>query len=280
MPQWFTLSRRFWTARTRWRDEIGGRASGGLGGRPQIPGNLRHGLATRRALSMLAGMIHGRLIFASIAGFLCFGSAGCCQKTTYAPTPSPASFTTQNYVLTFRTPPGSFSCLLPASSAGSDHGGIFYLVRPTSCDFATNTVSKDNGQQTPNILVFYNYNVVPVAPDDDPPTVSADLIAKDCRKSSEKLPIALNLLGSPAAGCMQRNQNDIDVIVEALYFQDNPLAGEPPDSRVLIELETTTDRLQKDMQSFKVVAETMRVYATDNRSLQPKRPPCPPTTGW
>ena len=225
-------------------------------------------------------MIHGRLIFLSIAGLLCLGSAGGCQETTYAPTTSPPSFTTQNYSLTFRAPPGSFRCLLPASSVGSDHGGFFYLVRPTSCDFATNTASKDNRQQTPNILVFYDYNVVPVTPGGDPPTVSADLIAKDCRKSFEKLPISLNLLGSPAAGCMQRNRNDIDVIVETLYFQDTPIAGNSPDSRVLIELKTTINRLQKDLQSFKVIAETMRVCAANNQPPQLKRPPCPPTTGW
>src|SRR5271156_6676533 len=77
-----------------------------------------------------------------------------------APTPAPSLYVTENYALTFRTPPHTTICALPDSWVGSDHGTVIFLAPPRSCGrpgFPSS--SRGFRGNVPRIEVYYAYRV-------------------------------------------------------------------------------------------------------------------------
>ena len=50
-----------------------------------------------------------------------------------SPRPTPSAFVSEQYGLTFRTPPTSTYCALPEDWVGSEYGTTIFLIPPKRC---------------------------------------------------------------------------------------------------------------------------------------------------
>ena len=157
-----------------------------------------------------------------------------------------------------------------------------YLSKPGSCDVGA--ADANDGNKRPVISVFYAYNVAPsfglAVGGEVIPTTNAELAAGYCPQPVERLPVGISLLGSPAAGCVRRTGAKIALIAASLYDQEPAAKGDPPDSQVMVELDTTADRLNLDLKDFSLVVRSMTVCAARWQPAALGRPRCPPMVAW
>src|ERR1700761_7268156 len=87
------------------------------------------------------------------------GASAPVEKPT-APLPTPPAFASEQYGLTFRTPPGSTYCSLPDNWTGSDHGTVIFLAPPKRC-WGAGFPSSGRGfdGNAPRVEVFYAYDL-------------------------------------------------------------------------------------------------------------------------
>jgi hypothetical protein len=182
-----------------------------------------------------------------------------------SPTPprlAPAAFVSEQYGLTFRTPPHSFFCKLPADWGGSDHGTVIFLARPTRC-FGAGYPSSGRGfsGDPPRIEVFYAYDVA----DDD-----ADQKPPSCKEIARA-----RFLNSVRPMCSAPSRRGVQVSVSAKYKADES-------DEATLTLVTSRARLEGNLNSFRTLLQSARTCTAtwqDDRGGKPfstgSGPPCP-----
>ncbi len=187
--------------------------------------------------------------------------------STSAPRAAPAAFVSQQYGLTFRTPPESFYCALGKDWAGSDHGTVIFLAPPARCGGAGFPSSARGWRGSPpRIEVFYGYDLV----DDDDKSIPAS-----CDRVGW-----IAFLGGRAPLCRKTARGRIEVSVAAKYQADEPVAA-------VVTLVTSRGRLVGDLGVFKVLLRSARTCSTVWRGGAGKPsfttgsgPPCPQSASW
>jgi hypothetical protein len=179
--------------------------------------------------------------------------------------PAPPTYPTPNYALTFHKPPGSSYCPLPADWVGSDHGTILFLSLPALCGGA-GFPSSSRGFSPPNlprIEIFYSYS------DEDGQTKpSCNVVGK------------ANLLSRQRPLCKDTSDGMTTITMSANYKADNP-------AQLIITLVSAPDRLDSDLRSLVVLANSVRTCSSHWSSADGKRafvagsgPPCPANAKW
>ncbi len=226
-------------------------------------------------------------VFAKLTGFgllfvLALGAAQI-SATAAEPSAAPAVFTTENYGLTVDIPRGLFRCSYPAPWVGSDHGIDIYLAKPKACDPHSPSASDAEANDLPRVQIFYGHNVVEISTrgqEPHVPTTNAELMAAHCTPPSNPPPPDLTLMGAPAIGCSVRQGSRISLTIGSLYSQGRGAVGQAPDSLVLVSLDTSDDRYERDIQSLRTVAASIRACEPADRRGQADRQKCPPMTAW
>lgn len=178
------------------------------------------------------------------------------------PHPTPRAFVSEQYGLTFRTPPHSFFCGLPADWAGSDHGTIIFLARPKRC-FGAGYPSSGRGfsGDPSRIEVFYAYDVAEDESGEKPPR---------CHEIARA-----TFINSVRPLCSAPSSRGVQVSVSAKYT-----AGESDEAE--LTLVTSRARLKADLIAFRNLLQSARTCTAtwhDDRGGKPFNtgagPPCP-----
>lgn len=153
-----------------------------------------------------------------------------------APRSAPAAFVTEQYGLTFRTPPGSSYCALPDDWVGSDHGTVVFLTPPKRCHGAGYPSSgRGFDGAAPRIEVFYAYDADDL--DQTPPP---------CEEVG-----AIAFLGELRQLCRTSSRRGVEISVSAKYLADVPALA-------ILRLVTSPARLERDLQTFRVLLQSAR----------------------
>jgi hypothetical protein len=198
------------------------------------------------------------------------------SATPTAPETAPGTFTTNNYGLSGRIPPGLFHCPYPKDWVGPDHGIAIYLSRPRACDRLGPSAAAADAEHLPRITIFYAFNtgddIKEPNGDAHPPRDNAELASTVCRPPKAALPPGLRLFGAPATGCLQVSGNRVSVVTGSIFSASSASGGETPDRFVFVELDTTKPRYARDLQTLRAIAASLRVCGAP--------PPCPPFVQW
>ena len=172
------------------------------------------------------------------------------------PRPAHGRFSTNNYTLTFRAPPGLTYCPVPANWTGSDHGTILFLIPPRRCT-GVGYPASDRGAEPaglPHIEVYYGHRDL------------ADAPLPPCRAVG-----SISLLGQPRPLCAGHAKGLILRTVSALYSNDTT-------NEVSLTLVTTRQRLTKDIALFSHLVRSVGMCTSDMALPGGKRfgsgPPC------
>jgi len=159
------------------------------------------------------------------------------------PATAPATYSTENYDITFAVPPGASYCPLPINWVGSDHGTVLFLARPSGC-YGAGYPASDRGYEpptVPRIEVYYGYSVEEYVP---PP----------CHGIGH-----VHLLGRRSALCLLgRNHGLLAIEARATYESD-----EPCDFGLTLEM--TPARLKADLATLATMAASVRTCRPDGR---------------
>jgi hypothetical protein len=178
------------------------------------------------------------------------------------PLPTPGAFVSEQYGLTFRTPPHSSFCTLPADWVGSDHGTVIFLARPKRC-FGAGYPSSGRGfsGDPPRIEVFYGYDTSDDEADQKPPP---------CKEIARAM-----FLNAVRPLCSALSRRGVAVSVSAKYQAD--VAAEAS-----LTLVTSRARLKGDLSTFRTLLQSARTCTAawhDDRGGKPfstgTGPPCP-----
>ena len=149
------------------------------------------------------------------------------------PIPTPPIFVAGDYALTFRTPPNTTTCALPADWAGSNHGTVVFLLPPKECGgVGYPSSNRSFSEDVPRIEVFYAYWV------GDPGTGP-----EPCRKVVGRI----KFVAQARQLCQTRHGHDLRISVSARYSADAP-------AWVELTLVTTPKRLGVDLKTFRQLA--------------------------
>jgi hypothetical protein len=184
-----------------------------------------------------------------------------------SPRMAPAAFVSEQYGLTFRTPPGASYCALPEDWVGSDHGTVIFLTPPKQCGGAGYPSSSRSFEgNSPRIEVFYAYD----AGDDE-----ADQKPARCKEVGRVV-----LLGNSHQLCWQPSRQGVQVSISAKYPADVP-------AQATLTLVTSRRRLKDDLFQFKRLiksAGTCTATWHDDKGGKPfttgSGPPCPRDARW
>jgi hypothetical protein len=196
-----------------------------------------------------------------------------------SPERAPTRFTTHNYQLNVRIPPGLFHCRYPAAWVGSDHGISLYLEQPQGCDPGSPAASDEEARHLPQIRFFYSYNVADMEPYGRPPRTNTELHQQACKESFSGWPAPMAMLGVAATTCFEHRGDTISLAAGTLYRQST-VAAAPPDSQAWLILQTTARRYPYDFKLFQTILKTIAVCRAKDRPPQPPRPACPPFIQW
>jgi hypothetical protein len=146
------------------------------------------------------------------------------------PIPTPPIFVAGNYALTFRAPPDTTICALPADWVGSNHGTVLFLRPPKECGgVGYPSSSRSFSEDVPRIEVYYAYWL------GDPGTGP-----ERCRKVVGRI----ELVAKARKLCQTSEGPDLRMSVSARYTADAP-------AWVELTLVTTPERLRVDLKTFR-----------------------------
>ena len=155
-----------------------------------------------------------------------------------SPLPTPSVFVSAQYGRTFRTPPSSSYCALPAVWVGSDHGTVIFLTPPKRCSGAGYPSSgRGFDGDVPRIEVFYAYDIG----DDD-----ADEKAAPCHEVGRAV-----FLGKLRRLCRSSSRRKVEVSVTAKYQADIA-------AQTSLTLVTSSARLKDDLRRFEALLKSAR----------------------
>jgi len=183
------------------------------------------------------------------------------------PLPTPRAFVSEQYGLTFQTPPISSYCALPKDWVGSDHGMVIFLLRPKRC-YGVGYPSSGRGFEgnPPRIEVFYAYDVGDDDEEQGPPP---------CEEVGRVM-----FLGKVQPLCRVSSRKDIQVSISAKYKADIA-------AKTTLTLVTSATRLKSDLRKFKTLlrsAKTCTATWHDDKGHPPfttgSGPPCPADARW
>ena len=176
-------------------------------------------------------------IAALLSILLALGASASPTPVVVPPRLAPAQYATENSGLRFRVPKGSTDCPLPKDWVGSDHGTTVFLEGPRRCGGAGYPSSSRafEPEDVARLDLFYAYWMAEDEPHDDP-----------CQKVGSMI-----FLGARRAICEERKEGFIIRSVKARYFADE-------EAQAILSLITRTERLQKDMETFKTTAASFR----------------------
>ena len=183
------------------------------------------------------------------------------------PHPTPKAFVSEQYGLTFDTPPGSSYCALPNDWIGSDHGTVLFLTPPKRC-FGAGYPSSGRGfdGNAPRIEVFYAYDVADDEEGSKPPP---------CNTIGR-----VRFLGESRRLCRKSSRREVDVSVSAKYPADQP-------AETTLTLVTSGSRLANDLAKFEKLLESTRTCTAtwhDDKGGKPfttgAGAPCPTAARW
>ena len=152
------------------------------------------------------------------------------------PVPAPPIFVAGNYALTFRTPPNTMICALPADWVGSNHGTVIFLRPPKDCGGVGRPSSNRSfSEDVPRIEVFYAYWL------GDPGTGPAP-----CKKVVG----SIKFVAKSRSICEKEEAQDLRISVSARYPADAP-------AWVEVALVTTPGRRDTDLKTFRELAGSL-----------------------
>lgn len=184
-----------------------------------------------------------------------------------SPRPTPSAFVSEQYGLTFRTPPSSTYCALPKDWVGSDHGTVIFLAPPKRC-YGAGFPSSGRGfdGNAPRIEVFYGYDLAEDEEDQKPPP---------CKEVGRVV-----FLGKPRPLCRTSSRQGIEVAVSAKYLADQP-------AETILTLVTSRARLEADLHKFEALLQSARTCTAtwhDDKGGKPFTTgsglPCPAEAQW
>jgi len=183
-----------------------------------------------------------------------------------APLQAPSAFVSEQYGLTFRTPPGSSYCALPDDWVGSDHGTVIFLAAPERCYGAGYPSSgRSFDGKPPRIEVFYAYDMGDDEGQKPPP----------CREAGRVV-----FLGKARQLCRTPSRQGIEVSVSAKYEADVP-------AETTLTLVTSAGRLKDDLLKFEILLQSAKTCTAtwhDDKGGKPfatgSGPPCPSDARW
>ena len=153
------------------------------------------------------------------------------------PIPTPPIFVAGDYALTFRAPPDTTTCALPADWVGSNHGTVIFLRPPKECDgVGYPSSSRSFSDDVPRIEVFYAYWFA--APGSGP---------EPCGRAVGRI----KFVAKARKLCQARQGQDLRISVSARYTADAP-------AWVELTLVTTPKRLAMDLGTFRQLARSVR----------------------
>jgi hypothetical protein len=149
------------------------------------------------------------------------------------PIPTPPIFVAGDYALTFRAPPNTTTCPLPADWAGSNHGTVVFLRPPKECGgVGYPSSSRSFSEDVPRIEVFYAYRIGDPGGGPEP-----------CRKVVG----TIKFVAQARQLCQTRRGQDLRISVSARYTADAP-------AWVELTLVTTPEHLGVDLKTFRQLA--------------------------
>ena len=221
-----------------------------------------------------------------IAAFLLLASAAVARAGEHSrpPSPTPLSYSTHDYELTFAIPPGLYRCAAPAGWTAPDRGVTIYLLLPPGCHPRIPTLAY-HAYDWPQIRVSYSANEFKELMVDGRhglPRTNAELFAATCAPPDKIRADALRLFGRAVDACMLPAYQLGMAEVQALYRQSADRRKERvgPSSRVTITLQTTSRRFAEDWPKFRAIVASLRVCTAPDQPAAPPRPQCPPHEPW
>lgn len=152
------------------------------------------------------------------------------------PVPAPPIFVAGIYALTFRTPPNTTICALPADWVGSNHGTIIFLEPPKDCGgVGYPSSNRSFSEDVPRIEVYYAYWM------GDPGTGPAPC---------DKVVGSIKFVGKSRNICQKEKGQDLRISVSARYTAEAP-------AWVELALVTTPSRRDADLKTFRELAGSL-----------------------